>query len=147
MFRPCQIYIPHSIIVLYMSLVNNVLYIFYLRKLWVDWRNSMSSMLFLLNKDKLCMLLYFHLLYTPFIVNRIGAVRISWVNEVIYIYRIKYSCKALNLGQMGGLPRIYKYFKTIHTLTRPHTYFEINKISRDKFSVHLKHIIMPIKWF
>jgi hypothetical protein len=34
----------------------------------------MFPMLFLLNKDKLCMLLYFHLLYTPFIVNRIGDV-------------------------------------------------------------------------
>ena len=37
----------------------------------------MCSMLFLLNKDKLCMLLYFHLLYTPFIVNRIGDVVVS----------------------------------------------------------------------
>ena len=78
MFRPCKMYVPHSIIVLYnRSLVNNVLYIFYLRKLWIDWRNSMCSMLFLLNKDKLCMLLYFHLLYTPFIVNRIGDVVVS----------------------------------------------------------------------
>ena len=67
MFRPCKIYVPHSIIVLNnMSLVNNVLYIFYL-----------CPMLFLLNKDKLCMLLYFHLLYTPFNVNRIGDVVVS----------------------------------------------------------------------
>ena len=78
MFRPCKIVVPHSIIFLYnMSRVNNVLYIFYLRKLWIDWRNSIWSMLFLLNKDKLCMLLYFHLLYTPFIVNRIGGVMVS----------------------------------------------------------------------
>ena len=61
MFRPCKIYVPHSFIVLcHMNLVNNVLYI-----------------LLLLNKDKLCMLLHFHLLYTPFIVNRIGDVVVS----------------------------------------------------------------------